>query len=154
MDLNEIGKMIEASLEGLKIDVAEARGDKPGQWAYKMSDSTIWIDVYDLPAKPGVYYMRVLSPLMAMPDKKVDEFLQDLLEINFKLFNAAMAKKGDWIYLINLRQTQDLNQTEIDSILDQIAFYSSDYYAKLSFKYEGCWLPKTTEAGGTPGPAQ
>ena len=51
-------------------------------------------------------------------------------------------KKENWIYVLSLRETAGLDQSEIDATLDRVGFYSSDYYSKLTFKYEGCWLPK------------
>lgn len=147
MQLNEITPLIEASLAGLKVDPALCRGEKPGQWSYKLKDATVWIDVFTSDVNQGKWYIQIMSPLCAVPDHKSAEFFQDLLEINYKLYGSWIAKKDGWIYIMSLRETVNIDQTEIDATLDRVAFYSSDYYAKLSFKYEGCWKPKPIEGG-------
>ena len=150
MNLEETGKLIENSIAGLKIDVAASRGAKPGQWSIKIKDASVWIDVFDFPTSPGKFYLQVMSPLCAVPDKKKDEFSWDLLEINYKMYGSWMCKKENWIYVLSLRETAGLDQSEIDATLDRVGFYSSDYYSKLTFKYEGCWPPKAP-IDNTPG---
>ena len=145
MTLQEITPLIEASLAGLKVDPALCRGEKPGQWSYKLKDATVWIDVFTSDANQGKWYFQVMSPLCAVPNRKSAEFFQDLLEINHKMYGSWMCKKDGWMYVITLRETVNIDQSEIDASLDRVAFYSSDYYAKLSFKYEGSWDPKTPE---------
>lgn len=147
MNLQDISPLVEASLAGLKVDPALCRGAKPGQWAYTQRGATVWIDVYTSEANQGKWYFQVMSPLCAVPDRKTFEFFQDLLEINYKLYGSWICKKDGWLYVLSLRETVNLDQSEIDATLDRVSFYSSDYQAKLSFKYEGCWDPKPVEGG-------
>ncbi|MEI6489769.1 MAG: YbjN domain-containing protein [Bacteroidota bacterium] len=154
MNQEELSVLVETSLSGLKVDVAASRGAKPGQWSYKSKDASVWIDVFDFQTNPSKFYFQVMSPLCAVPDKKADEFFQDLLEINYKMYGSWMCKKENWIYVLSLREADGLDQSEVDATLDRVAFYSTDYYSKLSFKYEGCWLPKapaTNTSGSVPG---
>jgi len=83
-----------------------------------------------------------MSPLCAVPDKNAEAFFQDLLEINYKMYGSWMCKKENWIYVLSLREADGLDQSEVDATLDRVAFYSTDYYSKLSFKYEGCGCQK------------
>lgn len=142
MNLAEITPLVETSIAGLKVDPVLCCGQKPGQWSYKLKDATVWIDVFTMESNPNKWYIQVMSPLCAIPDRKAPEFYQDLLEINYKMFGAWMCKRDGWLYVLNLRETENIDQSEIDATLDRVAFYSTDYYAKLSFKYEGCWNPK------------
>lgn len=156
MQLREISQLIETSIEGLKVDVATSRGAKDGQWSIKVKDASVWIDAFDFPTNPGKYYIQVMSPLCAVPDKKADEFAWDLLEINYNMYGCAMCKKEGWFYVLSLREAAGLDQSEVDAIIDRVSFYSTDYYNKLSFKYQGCWLPKPQPpaSGKAPGSAQ
>ena len=159
MTLPEVSQLVEASLAGLKLDPAACRGEKPGQWGYTVKDAKVWIDVFNFKEKPEAYYLQVSSPLCAVPDNKVDAFFQDLLEINFLMYGSWMCKKDNWIYVFSLREADGLDQSEINATLERVAFYSTDYFGKLSFKYAGCWVPKTdTNTGGgggnVPGPVQ
>lgn len=150
MNLQEISPLIENSLAGLKVDPAMCRGQKPGQWSYKLKDASVWIDVFSSDANQGKWYFQVMSPLCALPARKTAEFYQDLLEINYQMYGSWMCKKDGWIYVLTLRETANIDQSEIDASLDRVAFYSTDYYSKLSFKYQGCWDPAppvNTEGG-------
>jgi hypothetical protein len=139
----------------LKIDAATCRGEKPGQWSFKIKDASVWVDAFSFPANPDKFYFQVMSPLCAVPDKNKEAFITDLLEINYKMYGSAMCKKENWIYVLSLREADGLDQSEVDATFDRVGIYSSDYYSKLSFKYEGCWLPKTSEAvNHTPGSPQ
>lgn len=156
MNLSEISKLVETSIAGLKIDAAACRGEKEGQWSFKMKGATVWIDAFNFPANPEKYYFQVMSPLCAVPDKRADAFFQDLLEINYKMYGSWMCKKENWMYVLSLREAEGLDQSEVDRIFDNVAFYSADYFSKLSFKYEGCWLPKpvASNTGTIPGSPQ
>lgn len=142
MNIAQITPLVEASIAGLKVDPALCRGEKPGQWSYKLKDANIWIDVFNFESNPAKFYLQVMSPLCVLPDKKTEEFALDILEINYKMIGASICKRNDWLYVINIRETDNIDQSEIDATFDRVGFYSTDYYAKLAFKYEGCWTPK------------
>ena len=154
MNLQEISAMIEKSITGLKVDPVVCRGEKPGQWSLKIKDSSVWIDAFSFPTNPDKFYFQVMSPLCAVPDKNKEAFAFDLLEISYKMYGSWMCKKENWIYVLSLREADGLDQSEVDATLDRVGVYSSDYYSKLSFKYEGCWLPKTPATNITPGSPQ
>jgi hypothetical protein len=145
MNLQEVTPLVEASLAGLKVDPALCRGTKPGQWSYTIKGSAVWIDVFSSEANSGKWYIQVMSPICEVPDRKTAEFYQDLLEINYNLYGSWICKKNNWLYITCLRETVGIDQSEIDATFDRIGFYGSDYKAKLTFKYEGCWNPKTEE---------
>lgn len=153
MNLEQTTVLINKSLEGLKLDPNTCKGDKPGQWNFKIKDSTMWLDVFNFENDPDRWYIQTMSPLLAVPDKNVEAIMNDILEINSKLYGCAICKKGNWFYVINIRETVGLDQSELDATVDRVGIYSSDYYSKLSFKYEGSWLPKnTTSDQGGPAP--
>ena len=152
MNLQDITKLVETSITGLKVDPIACRGANPGQWSFKIKDASVWVDAFDFPTTPGKFYFQVMSPLCAVPDKNKEAFFQDLLEINYKLYGSWICKKENWLYIMNLREAEGLDQSEVDATFDRVGIYSSDYFSKLSFKYEGSWLPKTAETvNHTPG---
>lgn len=68
------------------------------------------------------------------------------------MYGSWMCKKDSWLYVLSLREIDNIDQTEIDLMFDRVAFYSIDYYSKLTFKYQGSWTPKpqNTTGGSTP----
>jgi hypothetical protein len=142
MTLQNISVMVEQSIRELRVDPIACRGQKEGQWTLKYKDSNVWIDVFNYPEKPERYYFQVMSPLCEMVDRRKEEFAINLLEINYNLYGCAICKKDNWLYVLSLREAQGLDQSEIDATIDRVAIYSSDYWSKLSFKFEGCWDKK------------
>lgn len=148
MDFNQTSALVEEAIRGLHVDPVLCRGQKQGQWSIIYKGSTVWIDVFNFQATPDLWYFQVMSPLLMVPDKNVDSFYQNLLEINHTLFGSWICKKGDWTYVMFLREAAGLDLHEINATLDRVAFYCSDYKGKLNFKFEGSWLPKTDRPAG------
>ncbi|MNR14732.1 hypothetical protein D3C85_1312240 [compost metagenome] len=61
------------------------------------------------------------------------------------MYGSGISIKGDWTYVLSLREADNLDKSEIDATLDRVAFYSADYFGKLTFKFEGCWDPKPND---------
>ncbi len=137
--------LIEASIAELGVDPMLCRGDKRGQWNLTYKGATIWIDLFDSPVNPSKYYFQIMSPLLRVPDRNLQAFALNVLEINHTLYGSWICKKADWFYVMSLREAANLDKSEIDATMDRVAFYSSDYNGKLMFKYEGSWDPKPND---------
>jgi hypothetical protein len=149
MTYDEIAALVEKSIEGLKVDPALCRGQKKGQWSLKLKDASVWIDVFNFETNPDRWYFQVMSPLLAVPDRNKEAFFQDLLEINYSLYGTSICKRDGWFYVLHLREAIGIDQGEIDRAVDRVGAYSTEYWAKLDFKYKGNWDPKTdTNSGG------
>lgn len=148
MTLKELTPLVEHSLDGLGVDPVSARGEKPGHWSFELNDSTIWVDVYESAAHDGKWYFQVMSPLCSVPTKRTSEFLNELLEANFSMFGSWIAKKDGWAYVTALRETMNLDQSEIDATLDRVTHYSSDWRDKLKAEFAGAWEKATAELTG------
>lgn len=149
MDLQQTSALVEESIRGLKVDPVACRGQKEGQWSLIYRGSTVWIDVFNFQDNPTRWYFQMMSPLLPVPDKNVESFYQNCLEINHNLYGSWISKKGDWLYVMFLREAAGLDLNEINATLDRVAIYSSDYNGKLKFKFEGSWLPKDTRPKAT-----
>lgn len=149
MDLAQTSELVETSIRGLNVDPVACRGQKPGQWSLIYKGATVWIDVFNFETNPGRWYFQVMSPLIAAPDKNQEAIYQNLLEINHSLYGSSICKKDGWIYVMTLREADGLDQSEVNAALDRVAFYCSDYKGKLTFKYEGSWLPKDARPSGS-----
>lgn len=134
--------LIEQSIADLNVDPGLCRGEKIGQWSLTYKGSTVWIDLFNFPDKPEKYYFQVMSPLLRVPDRNQEAFFKNVLEVNHHLYGSWISIKNDWLYVMCLREADNLDKTEIDATLDRVAFYSADYHGKLAFKFEGSWDPK------------
>lgn len=134
-----VTEYIEKSIAELGFDIKTTRGEKEGQWTINYKNSTVWIDLFNYPQNPNKYYLQVMSPLCRMVDRQKEEFAIDLLEINYLLYGCWICKKDNWLYIINLREADNLEKAEIDNTIERIAVYSYEYWGKLSFKYKDAW---------------
>lgn len=141
MNFYELSHLIETSISDLKLDPAACRGEKEGQWSLKIKDSTVWIDAFNFESRPEVYYFQVMSPLFKVPDILNNEIMIDLLEYAYSMYSCSICKKGDWYYVLHLRDAKGLEQSEVDSAIDRVGHYSSDIYSKFSFKYAAAFPP-------------
>ncbi|MCC6251749.1 MAG: YbjN domain-containing protein [Bacteroidia bacterium] len=145
MTLESLSFLVEQSIVEIGKDPVLSRGDKPGQWTISYKGSTVWIDIFNFPDNPNRYYFQVMSPLLRVPDRNHEEIFRNILEINHNLYGSWISIKDNWMYVLNLRESDNLDQSEIVATLDRVAFYSNDYYGKLSFKYEGSWDKRPTD---------
>ncbi|MBN2777223.1 MAG: YbjN domain-containing protein [Bacteroidales bacterium] len=136
---------IENSIREVGLDPMSTHGQKDGQWTFKYKNSTVWVDVFSYPSNPEKFYFQVMSPLCKMVDKNTEAFAIDLLEINYSLYGCWICKKENWLYILNLREADNLQKEEIDATIDRVAAYSAEYWGKLSFKYKGAWEEKPQE---------
>lgn len=137
--------LIEQCIEQLGVSASLCRSDKKGQWNLTYKNSTVWIDLFNFQDNPDRHYFQVMSPLLRIPDRNKEEVFKNILEINHNLYGSWISIKGDWMYVMCLREADNLDASEINATLDRVAFYSSDYYNKISFKFEGSWDPKPTD---------
>jgi hypothetical protein len=52
------------------------------------------------------------------------------------MYACAICRKNGWFYILALRPTTGLDQTEVNYLIDTVSHYSNDYYSKLTFKYK------------------
>ncbi len=129
MDLIQTSALVEDAIRGLKVDPALCRGQKPGQWSIIYKGATVWIDVFNFRIPHPLVLSNLMSPLLILPDKNLESFYQNLLEINHTLFGSWICKKNDWTYVMFLREAAGLDLNEINATLDRVAYYCSDYQA-------------------------
>ncbi len=148
MELNETNNLVELCIKKLGVDAEKCRGDKPGQWSLKKDSSDVWIDVFKNETNQSNYF-QVMSPVIKVTDSNTQNFFQDVLEMNYDLYGMACVKFKNWIYLKIIRETEGLDESEIDKTLSRIAFYSDDIYKKLSFKYKNDYMPVNNTPGAS-----
>jgi hypothetical protein len=135
MNFVETSRLIENSITGLKVDPARARGDKRGKWTITINSAEIWIDLFNFEAKPNDYYIQIMSPLFKVSELNQKGIETDLLEFAHAMYGTSICKKESWYFVLHLRETQGLVESEIDKAIDRVGFYSNDIYSKFKFKY-------------------
>jgi hypothetical protein len=141
MNLIELSSMIEDAIQKIGIDPQNARGDQSGKWGFTHNSASVWIDIFDFPStNPGMYYLQVLSPLFKVPDTNRMEIAEELLSNTYEMCYARCVKIGDWYYVGEYVPADGLIQFDVEYIIEKVAFYSEDYYGKMTYKYKGSWI--------------
>jgi hypothetical protein len=135
MDFIDASYLVENSIIGLKVDPVACRGDKPGKWTLRIKDSEVWVDVYNFETNPGRYYLQVMSPIFKLGDVNKADIQNDLLEYAYSMYGCSVCQRENWCFVMVLRETLGLSQSEVDAAIDRVGHYSSDIYGKFKFKY-------------------
>ncbi|MCU0345224.1 MAG: YbjN domain-containing protein [Ignavibacterium sp.] len=149
MYLSQTSELAKTRIRGLSVDPIACSGQKPGQWSLISKVATEWIDVFNFETNPGRWIFQVMSLLIATPDENQESIYQNLLKINRDLYGSSTCKKDEWIYVMSLHEADGLDQTEVNSALDKLAFSCSDYKDKLIIKYVASWLPIDSRPSGS-----
>lgn len=149
-DLSHYYTIIEECIQRLGVDPAVCRGEQPGQWNLTQGSANVWIDLWHIELQGRAYY-QVMSPVMQLPARGLEEFLQELLSLNDKLFGVAFSLYQGMIWLKTIREARGMDVDEAMNILTRIATYADMYDDYLIDKYGGRMLePKADIAA--PGP--
>jgi hypothetical protein len=134
MDLTHVHVMVENVIRRFGIDPTSCRGEKPGQWNLTKGSAQIWIDVMEI-NESG--YFQCMAPISAVPASRTQEFYQEILETNHKLYGVGMTKFKEWIYIKTIRETDGLDENEVAAQMNRIGVYADDYDDYFKNKYFG-----------------
>lgn len=135
LSFEESCRMVEKSLEGLKVDPVKCRGDIRGRWTVVISGGEVWIDIVTSKQDAHTHYFQVMSPLFKLPETNQQGIALDLLDYAHGMYGTSVCKKENWFFVMHLREVEGLDQTELDKAIDRVGFYSNDIYSKFKFKY-------------------
>ncbi len=136
--MNELKKyfeMVEECISQLGVDPKSCRGQKEGQWSLVKGSAKVWIDIWYI-EKEDRSYFQVMSPVLRIPDTNQFEFYKDLLEINDRLYSVAFSVYNGWAWLKTIRETENLDASEVLSTITRIGTYADRYDDELIAKYE------------------
>ncbi len=135
LSFEESCRMVEKSLEGLKVEPARCRGDRPGRWTIVISGAEVWIDIITSSQDAHTHYLQVMSPLFKLPEHNQQAIALDLLDFGYSMYGTSVCKRENWFFSLHLREVEGLDQGEVDKAIDRVAYYSNDIYSKFKFKY-------------------
>lgn len=134
-DLSYYFNMIEDIIRGLGVDPALCKGANPGQYSLMLGSARVWIDVWYIESQ-GRSYFQAMSPVMRLPvPERHKEYFQELLEINDKLYGVAFTVYNGWAWLKHIRETDGLDRSEAEAMVNRIGVYADNYDDYLKGKY-------------------
>ena len=123
-------------------DLFRKIGLDPHQIRLKNTDAIGW---YALRGSVGIYVLinqiknvhtiRVISPVLFLPENNILPFYRALLEYNMNLINCAFCVHQDQACLVNERPIQGLDFIELQGTIDYISRFADDVDDKLMTEF-------------------
>ena len=85
--------------------------------------------------------LRIISPMVYIPEKNREAFLRRSLEINFSIINCALAVNKDFISIVFERPLTGLNSEEVAYALDNISRLADDLEKELKKEFGAKYYP-------------
>lgn len=121
--LQSYGAIIQEYLRNNDIDPVQSalNVDAGMGWSYRRGSATIEIYITQ-DADAG--YLRVLSPLMHLPEGRLLPLYRHLLERNLELTNASLGIHQDVVYVFSERPLDGMDSIEANNIINLVAEYA------------------------------
>jgi len=146
MNLEQGIDLIENALTKRELNPAEARTGEKGEWMLFMDGLEVYIDVWDEPG-PTVWnfntenpppVFQVIAVVSFLPEKNKQEFYEELLHLNFNLFDASFCVNSEENLLVVKHKSLSFGLTEdfVGFAIDSVGYYAHLTYKALQEKYD------------------
>lgn len=138
-NLQQHAAIVEQILSQIGVDSQQARMSniRPQDgYGWHFQRGSALIEVY-IDQEQGREYLRVLSPMLHLPQHNLLPLYRRLLELNLSLTNASVGIYLDVVYVFNERPLEGLDRNEADYIINQIAQYADHLDNQLLDEFGG-----------------
>jgi hypothetical protein len=132
-NMDAIGKArkhVEAAIRerGVEPDDHQVSATEGGvAWALRFGSAAVMIAL-NLGEEGRDGRMRIVSPIVKLPDDPSPEVFRELLELNgTKLPGVAFGLVGDEVVLVSERSLRGLDRSEVEETLGLIGHYADEY---------------------------
>lgn len=141
--------LVEQAIRALGVEPSSAAasavakgGSDHASWTLQRGSAAILITLATRetrPTGPGDTYLRVVSPVMTLPDEaKRAELYKHLLELNAQgLANAAFGLVSDRVVAVSERPTRDMQVEEVGQMIRHLAALADTYDDRLVKAFGG-----------------
>jgi Putative bacterial sensory transduction regulator len=132
--IDEVGHMVEHyyKARGLDPKQHEIEGAAGCGWWLTEGSARIYIFIQDAPGGPVI---RITSPIVTIPQKRLTEFYRHLLDINATLTCCALSTSDNAVLVVAQRHTAQLDQEEVDDMVWNVAYVADLLDDKLVTEY-------------------
>jgi len=127
-------RMVERFLKKVKLNPKEQRlsqGEGLGWWISRGS-AVIYIYLNENGHSPTI---RIIAPILYLPDDHILPFYRRCLELNTELINCAVGVVDDKVALVNERPIAGLDQAELESVLHYLSGVADEIDDKLAEEF-------------------
>ena len=134
-DVERAVVLVEKTIEALGIDPSTSRNERDGHVAYALrrGSARILIAVHAPSGDLAEGRIRVVAPVVVLPTPDQPGLLRYLLCANAtELVGAAFAISGDEVVVVAERSVNDLDASEVDTMIRTIGRVADRYDDQLS----------------------
>lgn len=133
--------LVEATIRRLGVDPSAVRAkDAPttASWTLQRGSAAILVNITQR-AEDEQFYLRVISPVIALPEATQREALfTRLLELNGSgLANCAFGLIGDRVVVVSERPTEGLDEVEVEQTIRHLGAVADTYDDRLVKEFGG-----------------
>jgi CelD/BcsL family acetyltransferase involved in cellulose biosynthesis len=140
-DFDKAKGIVEAAIRTIGIDPAAATarsGPKHASWTFQRGSAAILVNLTQR-KEDDKLYVRVVSPVMTLPDEATRGALYvRLLELNGKgLANCGFGLIGDRVVVVSERPAGGMDEAECEQIIRHLAAVADTYDDRLVQEFGG-----------------
>ncbi len=138
-DVERAVVLVEKTIEALGIDPSTSRSERDGHVAYALrrGSARILIAVHAPSGDLVEGRIRVVAPVVVLPSPDQPALLRYLLSANAtELVGAAFAISGNEVVVVAERAVNDLDASEVDTMIRTIGRVADRYDDQLSKTFE------------------
>jgi len=138
--IQQCTRIIDAVFAQFGLDPRKNRVQEKGVigWIAKRGKAVIYLLLNE---NKHMNTLRFVSPMVYIPEKNREAFLQRCLEINFSIINCAVAVNKDFVSIVFERPLTGLNPEEVAYALDNISRLADDLEKDLKKEFGAKYYP-------------
>jgi len=136
--LEEAAKLIESILDSLGTNPEEAKMDLESKTAlgWLIQNGTTYLFIYVFKTEDNQFLLKMVSPVVFMPEKNLLPFYRFLLESNLNLHDSTLGIEKNIIMMQSLRRVDLISPDEAKNMVGYLYKTSQEMAAKLSKEFE------------------
>jgi hypothetical protein len=134
-DLKQYYELVEEGIRMANVKPEQCRSKTAGQWNLQRLKTDIWVDLWYM-EEEGKTYFQVMTPLVEVPTENTQEFLQELLDLNYQLVSGAFVTYKNGVYVKITLDAETITPDLIFILLNRIGHYGKLFEEGLLERYK------------------
>lgn len=133
-DIQKFYDIVEQGFVMAGVKPEQCRSKTEGQWNLKRLHTDLWVDLWHM-AEEGKTYFQIMTPLVQIPEENKEQFLQELLDLNYQLVAAWFVTYKNGVYIKVTKDADTITPEEVFILLNRIGHYGSIFEEGLMKRF-------------------
>ena len=144
--MQDFFQKVENAIQNLGVNPKETRCSNPGEWLLQKGDFELYIDAWE-PQKSNQWQafasvqpspiFQIVLPFCQIPNLHTDQFNEELLYLNFHLYNASfmLNKEQNTVAIQSKTIAKEISETKIAEKINACGFYAESLFGYFEERY-------------------